>query len=79
MAAASLQGKFDHFLRDLYDQYGKTVRNHPDAVAQIESVVRILSFLVAGILDDLELLHFFFYFWFKVSEIGTKLLRLQCC
>ncbi|KAL4225007.1 Peroxisomal membrane protein pex16 [Mactra antiquata] len=56
MAAASLPAKFEHFLRELKDQYAKTVRNNPDTVAQIETAVRILSFLVAGRFENGELI-----------------------
>ena len=51
MAAASTDGKINKLIQDLKDQYSKIVRNNPDTVAQIESAVRILSFLVAGNLN----------------------------
>jgi hypothetical protein len=51
MAADTTEWKIKKLIQDLKDQYSKTVRNNPDTVAQIESAVRILSFLVAGILN----------------------------
>ena len=40
--------KVDKFLQDLKEYYCKTVRNNPQTVGQLESSLRILSFLVAG-------------------------------
>ncbi|XP_045174258.2 peroxisomal membrane protein PEX16-like [Mercenaria mercenaria] len=56
MAAAATQGRLDRLIQELRDQYSKAVRNNPDTVAQIESAVRILSFLVAGRFENGEIL-----------------------
>ena len=48
--ATSLQNKLDRLLEELKDYYCKTVRNNPQNVRQLESSLRILSFLVAGML-----------------------------
>jgi len=53
--AASMQGRIERLLQDLKGQYCKLVRSNPDTVSQIESAVRILSFLVAGTMDDDDL------------------------
>ncbi|XP_060606038.1 peroxisomal membrane protein PEX16-like [Ruditapes philippinarum] len=56
MAADTTEWKIKTLIQDLKDQYSKTVRNNPDTVAQIESAVRILSFLVAGRFENGEIL-----------------------
>lgn len=56
MAAASTRGTVEQFIQELKEYYSKTVRNNTDTVAQIESAVRILSFLVAGRFENGELI-----------------------
>lgn len=50
MASAEHKSKIETLLQELKEKYAKTVKNNPDTVAQIESAVRIFSFLVAGML-----------------------------
>lgn len=54
--AAPLQNKIDRFLEDLKEYYSKTVRNNPQTVRQIESSLRIISFLVAGRFENGQLI-----------------------
>ena len=48
--ATSLQNRIDKLLVELKDYYCKTVRNNPQTVRQLESSLRIVSFLVAGMM-----------------------------
>ncbi|KAH3883177.1 peroxisomal membrane protein PEX16-like [Dreissena polymorpha] len=48
--------KLDSIIQELKDKYEKAVRNNPQTVAQVESAIRILSFLVAGRFENGDLI-----------------------
>lgn len=52
MAAENANSKIELLIRELREKYAKAVLNNPQTVAQIESAVRIFSFLVAGMFSN---------------------------
>lgn len=70
--AAPLQNKIDRFLDDLKEYYSKTVRNNPQTVRQIESSLRIISFLVAGMPRNRVLLA-------MLVRLKTKVVCVRVC